>query len=64
MLRALWHRITRPSSVFMSSEWLSAHDQRTSSRVDFDGPRWQQWPVDKLKNESARWNAKRLRRPA
>jgi hypothetical protein len=47
----------------VSPEWMRHHERQSASRVEFVGPSWA-WPVNKIKNESAKWNQKRLRRSA
>ena len=58
-MQILW-RWFFPSHVHViSSEWLSQQEHR-ESRVEHHGARMQ-WPIDKLRNESARHNAQSLK---
>lgn len=62
MLRALWLRLTASRPLAVSESWLRDQERR-SDRVEFVGVRWS-WPVNKLKNDAAKWNAARLKRRA
>ncbi len=57
LLRLNWHGDER-----VSDSWLKAQD-RTADRVEYHGVSIQ-WPIKKAINESAKWNAKRLRNRA
>ena len=55
-------RVAASRGERVSAEWLN-EQERQSSRVIFDGPRWA-WPINKRVNESGKWNARKLRKGA
>lgn len=52
-----WHR--RPSDT-VSARWLQEHARDTGTQ-GIDGVVWR-WPISKICNEAAQFNAQRLRR--
>jgi hypothetical protein len=56
---AWWRR--RSDQPYVSTDWL--RHQLRGEREHFDGVHWR-WPVNKVVNEHARWNANRLRKRA
>ena len=62
MLRAIWHRLTADRPLAVSESWLRDQERR-STRVEFVGVRWS-WPINKLRNDAAKWNTAKLKRRA
>ena len=57
-----WLRRLFPPPDAMSASWLKAQDAK-ASRVEFDGVAIQ-WPIQKQKNESPLWNARKMKKRA
>ena len=61
MLRLLRSLITSREPC-ISDSWLAEHE-RKSTRVEFVGVHWA-WPINKQRNEAAKWNSRKERRSA